>query len=74
MPKLILGPNPAWKIKVFFWMDSKSLASQQCISGGKQECILELTEKCNKIVEHPPLKCVLDIGRLTIYIYWYLSL
>ena len=34
MPKWILGPNPAWKVKVFFLMDSISLTSLQCISGG----------------------------------------
>ena len=28
MPKWILGHNPAWKVKVFFSMDSKALAYQ----------------------------------------------
>ena len=32
--KVDLHGNPAWKVTVFFLMDSISLTSLQCISGG----------------------------------------
>ena len=46
---------------------SISSAPLKYISGG-QVCIIELAQQFNKIVGYSPLRWVLDIGRLTIYI------